>query len=155
MSLTIYRTMLSELSNMCSCKWRILTKWFDKLARCRRGKCDKLFVGLLRLAKMWNIIDTLCLLYKVFKTNVMCGTRRPKSIRTSREEEIMAYDELLQIERPKEVKPLLYCLIELIQNSNFLNFAANFQRSSSTISSQYVPGFTFVESFSAEVHKFD
>ena len=43
--------MLSELSKMCSCKWRALTKWFDKLARCRRGKCDKLFVGLLAFGK--------------------------------------------------------------------------------------------------------
>ena len=39
----IYRAMLSELSKMCSCKWRTLIKWFDKLPRCRRGKCDKLF----------------------------------------------------------------------------------------------------------------
>ena len=34
----IYRALLSELSKMCSCKWKTLTKWFDKLARCRRGK---------------------------------------------------------------------------------------------------------------------
>ena len=43
--------MLSELIKMCSCKWRTLTNWFDKLARCRRGKCDKLFVGLLAFGK--------------------------------------------------------------------------------------------------------
>ena len=47
----IHMAMLSELSKMCSCKWRTLTKWFDKLARCWRGKCDKLFVGLLAFGK--------------------------------------------------------------------------------------------------------
>ena len=47
----MYRAMLSELSKMCSCKLRNLTKRSDKLARCRRGKCEKLFVGLLAFGK--------------------------------------------------------------------------------------------------------
>ena len=83
----IYRAMLSELSKICSCKLRTLTKWFDKLARSRCGKCDKWFLVCWHLAKMRNTISTLCPLYKVFKTNVMCGTRRPKSIRIAREKE--------------------------------------------------------------------
>ena len=36
------------------------------------------------LAKMKNTINTLCLLYKIFKTNLMCGTGRLKSIRKAR-----------------------------------------------------------------------
>ena len=47
----IYMVMLSEQSKLCSCKWRTLTKRFDKLVSCRRGKCDKLFVGLLAFGK--------------------------------------------------------------------------------------------------------
>ena len=72
--------------------------------------------------------------------------------------ESRAYDELLQIKWPNEVKPLLYFLIELIQNLNFYRikiFASIFQRSNTNISSQYVPGFTFVDSFSAAMYKFD
>ena len=66
--------------------------------------------------------------------------------------------ELLQVKWPKEVEPLLYFLIELMQNPNFYRieiFASNFHQSSSNISSQYIPGFTFVDSFSAEIYKFD
>ena len=40
-----------------------------------------------------------------------------------------AYDELLQVKWPKEVEPLLYFLIELIQNPNVLpdyNFRIKF-----------------------------
>ena len=74
------------------------------------------------LAKMRNTVNNLCLLYKVFKTNVMCGTRMPKSIRTARKKESRVYDELLQIKWPKEVNPLPYFLIELIQNPNFLPY---------------------------------
>ena len=84
--------------------------------------------------------------------------RRPKSIRTVREKKSRAYDELLQVKWLKEVEPLLYFLIELIRNPNFYRieiFASNFHQSSSNISSQYVLGFTFVDSFSAEIYKFD
>ena len=66
-------------------------------------------------------LNTLCLLYTVFKTNLMCGPGMPKSIRTAREKkESRAYDELQQINWPNKIKPLLYFLIESIQNPNFL-----------------------------------
>ena len=113
--------MLNELSKMWSCKWRTFTKLLtNSLDVGVENVTNYLFVYW-HLAKMRNKINTLCLLYKVFKTNVMCGTRRPKSIRTAREKERRAYDELLQIKWPKEVKPLLYFLTELIQNANFLH----------------------------------
>ena len=85
----IYMVMLSEQSKMCSCKWRTLTKWFDKLASCRRGKCDKLFLVCWHLAKMRNTINTLCLLYKVFEINVMCGTR--SRLKSNDQEPIQLY----------------------------------------------------------------
>ena len=114
------------------------------------------------LAKMRNTINTLCLLYKVFKTNVMCGTwnrlkgndqepiqsnstscpkhqrgkghpqdgtktktaqaksQEDSSFEQREKKESRAYDELLQVKWPKEVEPLLYLLIELIQNPNVL-----------------------------------
>ena len=74
---------------------------------------------------MSDTINTLCPLYnlKVFKTNVIYVGLEAKDKEYSNSEgkkESRAYDELLQIKWPKEVKPLLYFLIELIQNPNFL-----------------------------------
>ena len=101
----IYRAMLSELSKMCSCKWRTLTKAFGKLARCRRGKFDKLLLVCWHLAKIGNTINTLCLLFKVFKTNVMCvGLERKRVGPMTNSCKKWS----------KAVKPLLYFLIELI-----------------------------------------
>ena len=40
-----------EQSEICSSKLKTLLKLFDKLARCRRGNFDGLFVGLLTFGK--------------------------------------------------------------------------------------------------------
>ena len=80
----IHRAILNELSKICSCKWRTLTKWFDNSLNVGAENVTNYLLVCWHLTKMRNTINTLCLLYKVFKTNVMCGTRRPKSIRTAR-----------------------------------------------------------------------
>ena len=117
----IYRAILSELYKMCSCKWRTLTKWFDTFLDVGvKNVTNYLFVRW-HLAKMGDTVNTLCPLYKVFKTNVMCRTRKTKSIRTAREKKrVGSMTNSCENKWPKEVKPLLYFLIELIQNPNFL-----------------------------------
>ena len=112
--------MLSELSKMCSCKWRTLTSDLTNSLDVGVENVTNYLLVCWHLAKMRNTINILCPLYKVFKTNVMCGTRSPKSIRTARKKESRACHELLQIKWPQEVKSLVYFLIELIQNPNFL-----------------------------------
>ena len=142
----IFRAILNELSKMCSCKWRTLTKWFDKLARCRHGKCDKLFFGLLASGK-----------YDEYSP-VIQSLQKQRYVWDSKAKEYSdsdrACDELLQIKWPKEVKPLLYFLIELIQNPNFLpdyNFCIKF----SAKQQQYLFSIYFVNLFSPEIYKFD
>ena len=68
----IYMAMLSEQSKLCSCKWRTLTKWFDKLASCRRGKCDKLFVGLAGIWQRWGIQLTPSACYTRSSKQTLC-----------------------------------------------------------------------------------
>ena len=78
----IYMVMLSEKSKMCSCKWRTLTTWFDKLASCRRGKRNKLFVSLLAFGKFTpsacytrSSKQTLCVGLEVDKIEAMIRNR--------------------------------------------------------------------------------
>ena len=112
--------MLSELSKMCSCKWRTLTKWFDKLARCRRGKCDTLFDGLLAVGKDEEYKHPLPVIQGLQNKRYVWDSKAKEYSNSERKKESRAYDELLQIKWPKEVKRLLYFLIELIQNPNVL-----------------------------------
>ena len=63
------------------------------------------------------------------KANVMCGTEGQRVFEQRGKKESRAYDELLQINWPTEVKPLLYFLTKLIQNPNILldyNFRIQF-----------------------------
>ena len=119
----IYRAMLSELSKMCSCKWRTLTKWFDKLARCRRGKCDKLFVGWLAFWEWgWGIqlTSSLPVIHTRSSKQMLCvGLEGQRVFEQRGKKESRSYDELLQIKWPKEVKAtfsraMFFCKVGLL-----------------------------------------
>ena len=73
----------------------------------------------------WGIQLTPSPCYTRFSKQTLCvGIEGQRVFKQWGKKESRAYDELLQIKWPKEVKPLLYCLIELIQNPNFLPEAA-------------------------------
>ena len=57
----------------------------------------------------------------MLKDNKFCvGFEGQRAFEQRGKEESRAYDELLQIKRPKEIKHRLYFLLEWVQNPNFL-----------------------------------
>ena len=105
------------------------------------------------LAKMRNTINTLCLLYKVFKINVMCGTRKAKEY-SSREGKKRVGHMTNTCKYNGQTKLSSSCIFSQnwCRTPTFYQikiFASNFQPSSSND----VPGFTFVYSFSAKIYK--
>ena len=74
----IHRAMLSELITCARVNGEL---WQSDLTNSLDVGVENVTNYLLvcwHLIKMRNIINTLCLLYKVFKTNATCGTRRPE-----------------------------------------------------------------------------
>ena len=53
------------------------------------------------------------------KQTLCVGLEGQRVFKKRGKKESRAYDELMQINWPKEVKPLMYFLIESIQNPNF------------------------------------
>ena len=102
----IYVAMLRELNKMCSCKWRTLTKWFDKLARCRRGKCDKLFVGLLAFGK--DSLTPSVSYTRSSKQSLCVGLECQRVFEQRGKKESRTYDELLQKSGQKTLSPPVF-----------------------------------------------